>query len=422
MTITKQKFKFKQTEIGMIPEDWEVKNLGSLGKICMCKRVFKNETNSLGEIPFYKIKTFGKKADAFIPKELFKKYKEKYSFPNKGDILLSTSGTIGRTMIFDGEPAYYQDSNIVWLKHDDNKLDNKFLLYCYKQVNWITEGSTIERLYNNNIEQTKIPYPSLTEQQSIAKILSDLDSKIELNQQMNKTLEEIGQAIFKHWFIDFEFPNEEGKPYKSSGGEMVDSEMGKIPKGWKVKPIDEVADFLNGLALQKYPPIGEDYLPVIKIRELKQGISDSSDRASSNIPKEYIINDGAILFSWSGSLEVAVWTSGQGALNQHLFKISSEIYPKWFYYYWTLHYLPEYKVIAEGKATTMGHIQRHHLKDSLVLIPNENTLNDMDKLFTPLINKIIKVNTESRKLSIIRDSLLPKLMSGKIRVPVEVRT
>src|SRR3989338_9535557 len=305
MTITKQKFKFKQTEIGMIPEDWEVKNLGSLGKICMCKRVFKNETNSLGEIPFYKIKTFGKKADAFIPKELFKKYKEKYSFPNKGDILLSTSGTIGRTMIFDGEPAYYQDSNIVWLKHDDNKLDNKFLLYCYKQVNWITEGSTIERLYNNNIEQTKIPYPSLTEQQSIAKILSDLDSKIELNQQMNKTLEEIGQAIFKHWFIDFEFPNEEGKPYKSSGGEMVESELGEIPKGWRVGKLGEIGTFKNGINYLRNEQ-GDTEFFIANVRDIANNkllIKEGLDKIKIVFKKarEYLLNQKDILIARSAS-------------------------------------------------------------------------------------------------------------------------
>src|SRR5690606_35010800 len=144
--------------------------------------------------------------------------------------------------------------------------------------------------------------------------------KIDLNHQMNSTLEQIAQTLFKHWFIDFEFPDENGNPYKSSGGRMVDSELGEIPEGWEVKPIDEVADFLNGLALQKYPAENDDYLPVIKIRELKQGITEVTDKASSKIEEKYIINDGDILFSWSGSLECCIWCNGKGALNQHIFK------------------------------------------------------------------------------------------------------
>ncbi len=196
----------------------------------------------------------------------------------------------------------------------------------------------------------------------------------------------------------------------------------EIPKNWLVKPIDEVAAFLNGLAMQKYPAVDEtEFLPVIKIRELRQGITDSTDKASLSIPKEYVVHDGDVLFSWSGSLEVVTWTSGEGALNQHLFKVTSKDYPKWFYYYWLLQHLPEYRRVAEGKATTMGHIQRHHLKISLVLVPDMTALQTMDKILDSIIEKIIQVNIESRNLSRIRDSLLSKLMSGKIRVPVEVR-
>ena len=153
-------------------------------------------------------------------------------------------------------------------------------------------------------------------------------------------MEQIAQNLFKHWFIDFEFPNVDGKPYKSSGGEILASELGDIPEGWTIKPLDEIAEFLNGLALQKYPPENaDDFLPVIKIRELRTGVNDGSDKASINIPKKYIIDNGDIIFSWSGSLDVVIWNFGKGALNQHLFKVDSDKYPKWFYYYWTLNHL-----------------------------------------------------------------------------------
>ena len=237
---------------------------------------------------------------------------------------------------------------------------------------------------------------------------------------MNKTLEFIARTIFKHWFIDFEFPNEEGKPYKSSGGEMVDSELGKIPKNWTIKKLDEIAYFLNGLALQKYPAITEnDYLPVIKIKEMNSGISESSDKASRDIPPEYIVHNGDVLFAWSGSLGVTIWCSGEGALNQHIFKVNSDEYLKWFFYEWLLHYLPDFIEIARDKATTMGHIQRHHLSESLVAVPDSNELEIMNNILKPIIDRIINLRVDSDILTRTRDLLLPFLLSGKIRVPLE---
>ena len=200
---------------------------------------------------------------------------------------------------------------------------------------------------------------------------------------------------------------------------VYDVELEKeIPKGWKSKPIDTIADFLNGLPLQKYPPQKNDkkYLSVIKIKELKNGVTNSSDKASANIPTQYVVNNGDILFSWSGTLTVVIWTGGKGALNQHLFKVTSRDFPSWFCYYWIVQYLPEYQHIAEGKVTTMGHIQRYHLTESIVLIPNSETLQIMDEIISPLITQKILLDLESKTLTQIRDSLLPKLMSGKIRV------
>ncbi len=307
-----------------------------------------------------------------------------------------------------------------------NKLLPEFLYYWLKAnrpyLDVVANGSTYPELFVSDLFEFQIGLPSIEEQRRITTILGRLDDKIELNQQINKSLEAIAEAIFERWIIDFEFPNEEGKPFRSSGGEMVyNEELGReIPKGWDVKPIDEIANFLNGLALQNYPPEDEG-LPVIKIRELRQGASESSDRASSNIPSEYVVKDGDVLFSWSGSLELVIWTSGKGALNQHLFKVTSQKFPKWFYYQWILQHLPEYRRIAEGKATTMGHIQRHHLKGSLALVPDTATLQRMDKIQRAITEKLIQNGVESRSLVQVREMLLPKLMSGKIRVPVEIR-
>ncbi|MGN8390083.1 restriction endonuclease subunit S [Helicobacter pylori] len=159
----------------MLPLNWQKVRLGDIGKPCMCKRVMKHQTTRYGEIPFYKIGTFGNTADAFISKKLFLEYKTKYSFPKKGDILISASGTIGRAVIYDGKPAYFQDSNIVWIDNDETLVKNDFLFYAYSNVKWNTEYTTILRLYNNNFRNTLIPLPPLNEQSAIANILSALD-------------------------------------------------------------------------------------------------------------------------------------------------------------------------------------------------------------------------------------------------------
>ncbi|WP_096523156.1 restriction endonuclease subunit S [Helicobacter pylori] len=159
----------------MLPLNWQKVRLGDIGKPCMCKRVMKHQTTRYGEIPFYKIGTFGNTADAFISKKLFLEYKTKYSFPKKGDILISASGTIGRAVIYDGKPAYFQDSNIVWIDNDETLVKNDFLFYAYSNVKWNTEHTTILRLYNDNFRNTLIPLPSLNEQSAIANILSGLD-------------------------------------------------------------------------------------------------------------------------------------------------------------------------------------------------------------------------------------------------------
>jgi len=280
----------------------------------------------------------------------------------------------------------------------------------------MTGTSGRQRVDADVFNKLLVGIPPLSEQKVISQILFSLDEKIETNNQMNKTLETVMQALFKRWFVDFEFPDERGLPYKSSGGKMVESDSGEIPEGWDVKPIDTVAEFLNGLALQKFPPKGDEYLPVIKIRELNQGITESTDKATTDIDKAYIVDDGDILFSWSGSLQVCIWCEGKGALNQHLFKVTPTDYPKWFYYQWIKFYLPEFQQIAQGKATTMGHIQRHHLSASLVTVPAARTFERMNSVMAPLLDQAIVNGIEIRKLSAIRDSVLPKLMSGDIRV------
>lgn len=153
------------------------KTLGEIGEVRMCKRILKEQTADTGEIPFYKIGTFGKEANAFISRELFNEYKSKYSYPKKGNILISASGTIGRTVIFDGKDAYFQDSNIVWIENNESVVLDKFLFYLYQVIKWnIAEVGTIQRLYNDNLKKIKIPIPHIEEQKRIVEILDKFDT------------------------------------------------------------------------------------------------------------------------------------------------------------------------------------------------------------------------------------------------------
>ena len=179
---------------------WEQRKLGKIGSVSMCRRVFKEQTSEEGDIPFYKISTFGGKADAYISNELFLEYKEKYPYPKKGDILISASGSIGKIVEFTGENEYFQDSNIVWLDHDEN-LENSFLKCFYSIVKWSgLEGSTIKRLYNNNILNTIISIPSLREQQEIGNFFENFDNLITLHQQQLDLLKEQKKGLLQKMF------------------------------------------------------------------------------------------------------------------------------------------------------------------------------------------------------------------------------
>lgn len=285
-------------------------------------------------------------------------------------------------------------------------------------------GHGTGRLNSNDLKTLSILLPPLPEQKAIARILSALDDKIELNRRMNETLEAMARAIFKDWFVDFgpTRAKQEGRAAYlpehlwSLFPGAIDGDTG-LPQGWQQKALDEVANFLNGLALQKYSPLkNEEPLPVIKIAELRSGITEKSGRASRKIPEKYIVQDGDFLFSWSGSLVAKFWTEGEGALNQHLFKVTSADYPVWFFTQWTYHHLEDFQRIAAAKATTMGHIQRGHLTAAKVICPKLNLMNSMSDFMTPLVEKTIENSLESRTLADLRDRLLPKLMSGEIRV------
>lgn len=341
------------------------------------------------------------------------KYTVKY-----GDYVLAMTGaTIGKVGKYISENFSYINQRVLKFSPKQN-VDADFINYIICSnifakyvVNFVDSESAQPNISAPTISKFAFQIPSeKDDQHRIASILSSLDRKIELNNKINTDLEEMAQAIFKNWFVDFE-------PFKD--GKFVDSELGMIPEGWKVGRLTEIASYMNGLAMQKFPPENnEDSLPVLKIKELGQGFCGTdSDRCSCNIKDECKIHNGDVIFSWSGTLLVDVWCGGDCGLNQHLFKVTSKDYPKWFYYYWTKHHLQEFVHIAKDKAVTMGHIKRGHLEEAMVAIPDNDSMEKAHELFEPILSKMISLRLENSRLSLLRDTLLPRLMSGELEVP-----
>ena len=233
----------KQTEIGLIPDDWEVKTLGEIGEPCMCKRILKEQTSSIGDIPFYKIGTFGGIPDAYISRELFEQYKEQYNYPKKGTLLLSAAGTIGRVVVFDGKDSYFQDSNIVWIDNDETKVTNDFLFYCYSRMQWKTEeGGIVSRLYNANLKSTSFIAPkSLAEQERIAKALSDVDALISTTEKLIQKKKNIKQGAMQNLLT-----GKKRLPGFAKSTNYKQTELGPIPEDWEVKNIGTTCNVITG--------------------------------------------------------------------------------------------------------------------------------------------------------------------------------
>lgn len=237
---------------------------------------------------------------------------------------------------------------------------------------------------------------------------------------INDNLEAMAKQLYDYWFVQFDFPNEEGKPYKSSGGAMVWNEKLKreIPKGWHCGTLLDIAEYTNGLACQKYRPTDENKLPVIKIKEMHDGLSVDTEWVKADIPDDVKVFDGDVLFSWSASLEVMLWAYGNGGLNQHIFKVTSKNgYPRSFYFYQLVHYIGVFKQMAEARKTTMGHITQDHLRQStIVLPPDVDIANKLEEKLCPIFDAIVKNSQEIMTLTKQRDELLPLLMNGQATV------
>lgn len=321
----------------------------------------------------------------------FNEYKNK--FINENSIVVDCIGSdMGNVAIIKNKCLTNQQINAI-TNINCNDYNIKYIYYVLSTMKQYfhligTNGSTMPILNKTMFENVEIEVPEKEIQDKIANILSKLDDKIKLNNEINNNLYELMKNKFDN-FID-----------------NLDR--------YEESVLSKIANYKNGLAMQKYRPINEFGLPVIKIREMNSGISTETERCKSDIDDEVIINNGDVLFAWSGTLCMSIWCGGKAGLNQHIFKVTSDKYPKWFYYFWTLKHLNKFIEIAAGKATTMGHIKRTELDKSTVKIPSDKSLEEADKIFTPLLNKYISNNIENRHLIQLRDTLLPKLMNGEI--------
>ena len=282
------------------------------------------------------------------------------------------------------------------------------------------KGSKMPRGDKEQILRYEMPTLSCSEE-SIGTFFLNLDQKIRLDEQINQNLETMAKQLYDYWFVQFDFPNEEGKLYKSSGGEMLwnDKLKRNIPVGWHCGNLFEIAVFTNGLACQKFRPKDDEVpLPVIKIREMHDGISVDTEEVTSNIPESVKVYNGDVLFSWSASLEVMLWAYGLGGLNQHIFKVTSaNDFPKSFYYFQLLDYVDVFKKVAEARKTTMGHITQDHLQQSTIAIPDNKDIADkFEELISPIFKQIVKLQEEISNLIKQRDELLPLLMNGQITI------
>lgn len=340
-----------------------------------------------------------------ISSEDYSKLEKQGCVPNIGDVLVGKDGA----RYFEDIVIYKQPerpallSSIAILRVNPEIITSEFLYYTLKSPavkkdvrDNYGSGSAIPRIVLKDFKRMPIRYPSIEDQRKITLIFEAIDAKIDLNNRINDNLEQQAQAIFRQELL----------------------QNGELPPNWTTGSLLDIADYLNGLAMQKFRPVdGERGLPVLKIKELRQGFCDySSELCSPNIKPEFIVHDGDVIFSWSGSLLVDLWCGGTCGLNQHLFKVTSVKYPKWFYYTWTAHHLARFVAIAADKATTMGHIKREDLAKAEVIIPDVASMERIGGVLQPIYDLVINQRIENRKLSMLRDSLLPKLMSGELDV------
>lgn len=343
-----------------------------------------------------------------------------------GDLVICEGGEPGRCAIWKDEIPNMKIQKALHRVRPHEDLDNRYLYYWFlvagknNLLDRYFTTTTIKHLPGDKLKDIEIDLPDIILQKNIADVLSSLDDKIQLNSRIIAELEAMAKTIYDYWFVQFDFPNAEGKPYRSSGGSMEWNTQIKreIPKGWENGNLYDIADYINGLACQNFrPKEGEDYLPIVKIKEMHEGVNKDTEMVSINIPDKNKIETGDILFSWSATLGVMYWSGGDAGLNQHIFKIvPRSFYSKEYVYHQLTTYVINFVKMAEARKTTMGHITSDHLSQSQIILPPNSIVDKFNVLVSPMHTKILMCSREKQELEKLRDWLLPMLMNGQVTV------
>lgn len=432
--------KWKETEIGLIPEEWSTLRIKDL-----TETIFSGGTPDTrkpeywgGGLPWLSSGETGHRFIYNTEKTITEVGVENSStrLAKTGDIVIASAGqgyTRGQTSLCMIDT--YINQSIIAIRAKNNIINQEFLFYYLSSKygllrNISDSNSSRGSLTTKLLAEIGVPVPPLPEQRSIAKILSDFDSKVELNNQMNNTLEAMVRAIFKHWFTDFEFPNEEGKPYKSSGGEMIDSEVGKIPKGWRVGKLGEYTNIIKGRSY-KSTDLKRSKIALVTLKSFNRGGGFNQDGYKEYVgeyDEEQVLGDGEIIVAQTDITQKAE-VIGRPALVSSLGKYSKLIAsldlqivrPKEDLSHNYVYYLlstEDFKnhALSYTNGTTVLHLNRNAVPEYLAVIPSKTILGVFDKIVNILLDKISSNSKEIVTLSKLRDSLLPKLMSGKIKV------
>ena len=387
-------------------DPWEQRKFGDVGSVAMCKRIFKEQTSDEGDVPFYKIGTFGGEPDAYISQELFDEYKAKYPFPNKGDILISASGSIGRTVEFTGENEYFQDSNIVWLKHGKD-IDNSFLKILYNVVEWSCEGSTIKRLYNDNFLKTEFMLPNIDEQKKIGEYFCSLDNLITLHQRKYNKLLNVKKSMLE-------------KMFPKNGSNIPEIRFKGFTDPWEQRKLGDLGSLKNGMNFSK-DAMGHGYAfvnlqnifgnNVVEVKSL--GLAEASEKQLL----EYSLQKGDVLFVRSS---VKLEGVGEAAL-------VAETLENTTYSGFIIRFRDEYglnndfkkfvfatkkvrdQIMSQATNSANKNISQSVLENLTFEIPSKDEQKQIGEYFSSLDNLITLHQRELEKLQNIKKSMLEKM-------------
>lgn len=420
----------KQTEIGLIPYDWEVKTLGEIGEPCMCKRILKEQTSSIGDIPFYKIGTFGGIPDAYISRELFEQYKEQYNYPKKGTLLLSAAGTIGRVVVFDGKDSYFQDSNIVWIDNDETKVTNDFLFYCYSRMQWKTEeGGIVSRLYNANLKSTSFIAPkSLAEQERIAKALSDVDALISTTEKLIQKKKNIKQGAMQNLLT-----GKKRLPGFAKSTNYKQSELGLIPEDWEVKSLGDIFSIKHGYGFEGQFFSSENNQHIVVTPgnfKLEGGFQKQKQPIyyTGTYPDEFKLKPNNLIIMMT-DLSKNSDTLGNPAIvpddgndylhNQRigLIQIHNDSFVKDYIY--LLLCTKEYHeaVVATAAGSTVKHTSPKRIYSiNLIVSTSKEEQSAIANVLSSMDKEIETLNTKLEKYRNLKTAMMQQLLTGKIRL------